>query len=205
MRTPRNKTQTLDDNTFASNPGLVTLSHDKLRRLQPNLYLSWFQKRFKPQLEQKVQFWLTHIDEHLSNGDSRAAVAVSTEPPLVAAYTDELDCVVLLEFPYEVVAAIPFEVGTRLLTINTYGSRDNGVASDLKVGPGDCGRWGNFAPFVAEFFSDDIERIETRKSQISEEEWKHTQQLGIEALQSEIEPRSGRPLLCFQTHEEIFG
>ncbi len=205
MRRPIQKTQTLNDDTFASNPGMVTLSHEKLRALQPNLYPSWLKRRLDPKFAEKVQWWFTHIEEHLSNGDSRAAVVVATQPPLVAAYTDELDCVVLLEFDYEVVAAINFEVGTKLLTINTYGPRDNGVASDLKVGLGDEGRWGNFAPFIAEFFSDDIERIEARKAQVAEDEWKRTGKLGFEALQSGVHSRSGRPLLCFKTAEEVFG
>ncbi len=199
------KTQTLDDNTFASNPGLITLSHTKLSCLQPNLYPSWLKKLCDLKIDKKTQFWLTHIEEHLSNGDSRAAVVVSVEPPLVAAYTDELDCVVLLEFDYHVAEAIDFKVGTRLLTVNTYASRENGVASDLKTGSEDLGNWGNFAPFIAEFFSDDITRIQARKEEISEDEWKRTEVMGIEALHSGVSPRSGRPLLCMKTAAEVLG
>ncbi len=205
MRKPISKTQTLDDNTFASNPGLITLSHSKLRCLQPNLYPSKLRKFLNPNIEKNIQFWLTHIEEHLSNGDSRAAIVVSVEPPLVAAYTDELDCVVLLEFDYHAAAAIDFKMGTRLLTVNTYASREEGVASDLKIGSEDLGNWGNFAPFIAEFFSDDMARIQARKAEISEDEWKRTEVMGMEALRSGVAPRSGRPLLCMKTAAEIFG
>ena len=42
----------------------------------------------------------TYLKEQLLHGDSRAAVVVSVDPLLlVAAYTDELDCVALLRFP----------------------------------------------------------------------------------------------------------
>jgi len=40
------------------------------------------------------------ISNHLKMGDSRAAVVISIHPKLViAAYTDELDCVAMLQFP----------------------------------------------------------------------------------------------------------
>ena len=42
------------------------------------------------------------IAEHLIFGDSRAAVVISIYPKLiVAAYSDELDCVAMLLFPRE--------------------------------------------------------------------------------------------------------
>ena len=196
MRMPRTKTQTLNDDTFASNPGMVTLSHAKLRRLQPELYLSWMQKIRNPEHQKKLEYFLTHVEEHLSHGDSRAAVVVSTQPFLVAAYTDELDCVVLLQFPQELVPDTLMRNGTRLLTVNTYDERSKGIAPDLKVGPGDLGRWGNFMPFIAEFLSEDDEQINTRKKAIGESEWQRTEMLGREALCNGVKPRNGEPMGC---------
>ena len=38
--------------------------------------------------------------EHLEHGDSRAAIVISTDPELlIAAYTDELDCIAMLRLP----------------------------------------------------------------------------------------------------------
>ena len=172
------------------------MSHSKLRRLQPELYLSWMQKIRNPEYQKKLEYFLTHVEEHLSNGDSRAAVVVSIDPFLVAAYTDELDCVVLLQFPQELVPDTLMRNGARLLTVNTYDERSKGIAPDLKVGPGDFGRWGNFMPFIAEFFSEDDEQINIRKKAIEESEWQRTEMLGREALRNGAKPRSGEPMSC---------
>src|SRR5258708_34960921 len=94
------------------------------------------------------------VDEHLRLGDSRAAVAVRGSPMLVAAYTDELDCVAVLEFPSKFVKRFALEQGSRLLTVNTYTALPS-VAPDLFAGSGSLDRWQNFYPLIAEFLSDD--------------------------------------------------
>src|SRR5262249_13829871 len=96
---PKQTTRTLDDSTSASDPGGVSVSHKKLRLLRPDLYgLRGLVHRVRSGLgygfPQRV-----YIEEQLQHGDSRAAVVVLTKPLLVAAYTDELDCVALLRFP----------------------------------------------------------------------------------------------------------
>jgi hypothetical protein len=51
-------------------------------------------------------------------GDSRTAVAVGLESHLVAAYSDELDCVARLRF--RLTPVIYLEIGSGLLTVKTY-------------------------------------------------------------------------------------
>ena len=117
-----NRTKTLDDSTFATDPGQIRLSRKKLRVLRPDLYglhglwqlvLAYFRLGW-PQR--------TYIEEQLHCGDSRAAVVISTSPLLIAAYTDELDCIAMLRFPSEFVDQYHLSKGTRLLTVNCYGS-----------------------------------------------------------------------------------
>ena len=56
---------------------------------------------------------------------------ISIEPKiLIAAYTDELDCVAMLEFPKEPLREYSLSVGSRLLTVNVY-ERKNKTDSDL--------------------------------------------------------------------------
>ena len=64
---------------------------------------------------------MQRIAEHLEHGDSRAAIVVSTDPELlIAAYTDELDCVAMLRLPKEpLVSKYSLLRGSRLLTVNT--------------------------------------------------------------------------------------
>jgi hypothetical protein len=124
---------------------------------------------------------------------------MQTTPLLIAAYTDEFDCVAMLHFPRSCVPTRDLQPGTRLLTVNTYTLRLLGVARDLTPGPGDYRRYGNFAPLIAEFLSDDEQRITERKAQINEAEWNRTWSLGQEFLQQHgLKARDGRPMFCLK-------
>ena len=180
MRAPKSETLTLNDDTYASHPGLVLLSQSKLKRLEPDLFPSWWWKVCNAAAWKKLEYFRIHIEEHLNNGDSRAAIVLKTRPLVVAAYTDELDCVALLRFPGELAVEDNLKEGSRLLTVNTYRWREQGIAPDLTFGEGDYKRYGNFAPFIAEFLSDDKEHIEQRKAQIGEDEWQRTWQMANE-------------------------
>ena len=184
----------LDDSTYASDPGGLTLSHDKLREMRPDLYgfagaVESVLGALRLTLSQKV-----YLKEALYHGDSRAAVVVSTSPLLVAAYTDELDCIALLRFPDELVEQYGLKEGTGLLTVNTYAEDDPTSGSDLIRGPEDTGNWAGFHPLIADFVSDDSEAIQQRKQEIAKEEWKRAYLLGKQYLSGgHGSPRDGRP------------
>jgi hypothetical protein len=138
--------------------------------------------------------WINGFAARLWKGDSRAAVVVSVAPLLIAAYTDELDCVALIRFPQELAQLYGLEVGSRLLTVNGY-VRDEGVAKDLIPGPASYHRYGNFIPLIAEFLSEDGPRIEFRKQEIAEPEWQRARELGDAYLSRPgLRYRDGRPL-----------
>ena len=85
-----------DDNTQASDPGEFSLDRKEFRRLEGytgivGLFWKWKGREFEEILT-----------EHLSFGDSRAAVVVSENPLLVAAYSDEIDGVAMLKFSKQV-------------------------------------------------------------------------------------------------------
>jgi hypothetical protein len=115
------------------------------------------------------------IVEHMDFGDSRAAVVVGVDPILVAAYTDELDCVAMLRFPSQA-GGTPLEIGSRLLTVNTYYRQ--GHDPDLHPGPGSKGRYGRLYPIIADFICADQGRVEKRKSEIDSAEWERATILG---------------------------
>jgi hypothetical protein len=189
---------TIDHNTFASSPGKVRLSRHKLSLLQPEMdsLIRWLRLLMKTPIYPGRSRWLKHIEEHLWYGDSRAAVVVRTSPLLVAAYTDELDCVAILHFDDRFAKDYDLQIGSRLLTVNTYYNSD-AFAGDLRRGPAASGRWGNFAPFIADFLSDDLDRIQERKNEISDSEWDTTEEHGKRWLYDcAFSPREGAPLLC---------
>ena len=189
-----NRTQTLDDSTLATAPGHVRLSHSKLRVLRPELYgirglwnqaLAYFRLAW-PQR--------TYIEEQLECGDSRAAVVISISPLLIAAYTDELDCIAMLRFPDQFVGQYHLSKGSRLLTVNCYGSLPD-YDPDLILGPKLIVRWTGFHPVIADFLTDDLARVDLLKSQITEDEWARALEMGTEYVKCFPNvARDGRPV-----------
>jgi hypothetical protein len=169
-----------DDRTAATDPGRIRLSQERFHRLEPLAVglPTELARRFATRAEFERM-----LDEHMQLGDSRAACVLSIEPLLVAAYTDELDCVALLRFPAWLVEEHDLKFGRRLLTVNTY-MRGQRIAPDLAAGPRQLGQWVNFYPVIAEFVSDDVRRIAERKAAITEEEWKRCALMGNESLRS---------------------
>lgn len=171
----------------ASDPGGVAPSIAKLRRLQPDAgdhAHEWFAK-------------------HLQEGDSRAAVVLELSPLLVAAYSDDLDCAVVLRFPDELVQQHALERGSRLLTVNTY-SAWGPRRPDLLLGPAAHRGWNNVTPLIAEFLSDDSERIELRKQAIAEDEWRRCEEAGrhLLSVRGAERARDGRPYHSGYVHGE---
>ena len=180
----------------ASDPGNVRLSREKLEVLYPNFFTSsGLLMRVWKSLAGSAPFSPSAIDKHLRYGDSRAAVVVSVSPLLVAAYSDERDCVVMLRFSEELVATYRLKPGSRLMTVNTYMQGPKRPVADLIEGPLSRGNWHNVIPMIADFLSDDTGTIESRKQAIKDEEWQRTAKLGAEYVQKKPgKARDGRPL-----------
>ena len=171
----------------AANPGKVHLSFERLLRFHPDFFLE--RDGFDP-LEQSAL-----IAMRLLFGDTRAAVVMGVEPNLiVAAYSDDLDAVALLRFSAKHVEAHQLSVGSRLLTVNTYTS-GAGLAGDLFAGPApQSAAFCNFHPLIADFLTEDRERLAQLRQSISEMEWIRARALGQAALAAHCPTRSGRPL-----------
>lgn len=167
----------------------LTLSDERLHRLQPKLFDT---ARWASQADRDS--WLEAIRDTLTRGTSHAAVVVDAAESIVACYTDELDCVVLLQFDAGFGLVHGWQKGTRLLSLNSYGARDQGIAPDLVPGPGDNGRWGNVWPLIADLLTDDHAGLAARKRAVTEAEWERTGQLGRSRLASASVPRDGKPL-----------
>lgn len=187
-------TRTLDDSTLASNPGGISLSQTKLKALRPDLYgIGGIKETLKEFFQVGLPMRI-YIKEQLQNGDTRAAVVVSIAPLIVAAYTDELDCVAMLEFPSFLKKTYDLEIGARLLTVNCYGQGGN-YPRDFILGPKLIERWTSFHPMIAEFLSHDLDHIDARKREISEVEWDRAKRMGDEYLQARPGvTRDGRPI-----------
>ena len=179
----------LDNHSFASNPGGVKLSLARLGEMEPLLASA------PPAIlsDESRNRWVGLLTEHLLYGDTRAAVVVATDPLLVAAYSDDMDAVVILQFPQWLVQEHRLTVGSRLAAVNTFPARPLGT--DIVRGPDAQQKWRNVYPIMSDFVTDDQDRLRQLKASIGEEEWEHCRALGqAYRRQFPLQVRSGSPL-----------
>lgn len=189
--------KTINDQSYASNPGNIKLSYEKLCSFHPELFTyQGLWNRWRKIFNKDQIFWHTRHREHMETGDSRAALVISVNPLLIAAYTDELDCIAMLQFPDGLVHSYNLYVGKKLLTVNIYWYGD-ALATDLENGPSAFHRYANFSPLIAEFLTHDQHRTEQLKSQISEQEWARAYDLARVYIEKNgFQARDGLPMNC---------
>lgn len=160
----------------AFNPGLFDLNKSKLKALRPQL--------FGLRLGVKnIDTW-QNIYTQLNDGDIEPAVVVSTDPLLVACYSDDMDAVALFCFPQEVGLARGWHLGTRLIATAAYNSLLMKGNKDLDCGPRNCGRFKAYGPVIADLYTDNTERLERKKREIPQELWDYTTALGLRYVES---------------------
>ena len=159
----------------------LTVSSGRLKHLCPELYrfssyISGIGFRFGLVKESPYH----DIVQRLATGESAPAVVISESPFLVAAYSPQIDAVAVLWFWHPRVIRKGFAKGTKLLSINSYEKQfDAGLHGDLFPGPERTSNThSNFVPVIAEFTSDDNERIKVIKRHIDKDAYHRAQALG---------------------------
>lgn len=199
-------TKTLDNKSMASFTAGVSLSLERLERMEPGLQ-GWRGRLFDWRLSLGHRGLLKAKDvfaEHLMHGDAAPALVVSLKPLHVAAYANEIDAVVMLSFEREPGALITghnLEVGKRLLAIATYAPRhdEGGYARDIIPGPANSGLFGDASLLIADFLSEDDARLMLLKSAIPKKRWDHLNALTTQYREYfGVRTRRGDPLsVCF--------
>ncbi|MDE6626165.1 MAG: hypothetical protein K2K56_07330 [Lachnospiraceae bacterium] len=158
----------MDQTTSAQNAGEVHLSKRKFKELRDDVLKVPFLKKgyYNRQFER--------INQYLAHGDTQPAVVTSLNPLVISAYSDEMDAVVLLRFPYEMQNMYILKKGMRLVTSNVY-FRGSQIAADIIVGEKYLNRWVDFIPMVQLFLSDDEEFIKQRIGMFQEEMWERVE------------------------------
>lgn len=159
-----------DSSTAASNPGNILLSEKKWNKIVNDLYSV---------SKNRVKYYKTSVQGHLAHGDSQPAVVISAAPLLVAAYSEDMDAVIICKFPEYFKQTYDLKIGSKLICINTYG-RGNTISLSIHPGPKYLGVWTDFYPLIADFLSEDVEYIKKKKQTIEEEKWAHVKALGDE-------------------------
>ena len=167
--------------TASTHPARLKLSKRLLQNVEPEFrgqQLKHWQEKDRQQGTSRVEGTVETLATHLDRGDARAALVAAISPDvLVAAYTDELDCIAMLRFPHDIADIYDLEAGTRLITCNFYQKTDYGVALDLSPGPETSERWDDFHPLIGNFLSADDERLAELELEIPPEEWQRTEEL----------------------------
>jgi hypothetical protein len=190
MRSPHDK-------TFAGNPGRIKIDRKKLARYERNfqgcigVIAKFLFALFR------VPGEVAAIEEHAQKGDCNAATVVNLDPLIVAAYSDELDAVALLQFSNREREEYGLEVGSMLVSANKYFREVARTdADDITMGPANHGRWRNFQPVILNFIASDPQRLEAICAGIPHSQWQRCLDLGIEKLQRfPHQIRKGSPFL----------
>lgn len=155
----------LNPDSAAENPGNIRLSAKKYRQIKKLLGNNRVKFPFSLSLKKR-------IDEYLCMGDTQPAVVVSLSPLTVAAYSDEMDAVVMLRFPDKLAEQYALTEGTRLVTSNVYAFRRGfNVAKDIFIGKKYLDRYSDFIPMVSLFLSESEDFIRSRTALFDEKVW----------------------------------
>ncbi len=178
--------QPVGQGSGASHPGHLSLDIKLLIQVEPELrgahHDAW-NELDEREGTSRVKGTFDVVAGQIERGDSRAALVLRVEPNvLVAAYTDELDCVAVLKFPARTAKTFNLRPGVRLITCNYYRKKDDGVVRDLQPCDKASKRWQNFHPVIGSFLSSDTTRLQKLIDEIDDGEWQRAEEQGAEWL-----------------------
>ena len=181
-----------DQKTYATDAINIDLDFEKLKFLMPDLFTIIGRLKYKFQ-HLGLDSYIGRIEEHIRLGDSQGALVVDTNPLLIAAYNEDIDCVVMLRYKKEIQERYQFKVNDRLVCVNTFGQLEE-LQPDLIPGENNTNIWNMVHPIVADLVSSSNQIINTRKQEIGDEGYTHIRALADEYLEkNKWVSRDGRP------------
>lgn len=181
----------------ASIPGMLPMSKEKYRQILNNfLKLDVFQSN-------EIITSFPFINENFIYGDTQPAIVVSLSPLVISAYSDELDAVLFLKFPKELVSSYNLHEGMRLTAATVYPSAKR-LSKDIFPGQSYNGHFKNFEPMIHLFLSYDDEKALELTSHFSEDVWAYVEQLTAERAKKRCKPRDGFYFLMPEKKFRIF-
>ena len=153
----------------AENPGKVKFSYKKYYSFR-NRINTTFGGRFH------ADMCIDGVTRALFYGDTQPALVVSVSPLTVAAYSDEIDGVLMLRFPDTFVEKYSLYPGMRLTTSNVY-FRLEQFPADIVIGENFCRRYNDFLPIVQLFIGKNDEKIKAKTALFSEDVWNRVSEM----------------------------
>lgn len=138
----------INKDTYAENKSNIRLSKEKYNEIKELFDFNKSEFSFYKKAKGKVK-------AYLKGGDLQPAIVCSLFPLLIAAYSDEMDAVVLLKFPSSFINKYKLEEGQRLVTSNVYWPKNIlSVAEDIFIGENYSGYYRDVIPIVSLFLCD---------------------------------------------------
>ena len=165
--------------SYSDNPANIRPKKSMVKPLCPELGSMKFKyvwERFAFNLANSKPLW-KYFCEIMKTHDANPAIVCSTRPLLVAAYSCDLDCAVLIRYPDEFVNRFGLKQKMKLLSVNSY---DQMKLDDVVPGPRSSGLWGSFLPRIANFLSDDEQMIKRKINGFSLDVWDRVWECGVE-------------------------
>ena len=125
------------------------------------------------------------VSRALCYGDTQPALVTSLSPLTIAAYSDEMDGVLMLRFPDEFVDKFNLYSGMRLTTSNIY-FRYEEFPDDIMVGENFSRSYNDFLPIVQLFIGKNDKKIMEKTELFGEDVWKRVE--ACAALYTEKHP-----------------
>jgi len=130
------------------------------------------------------------LDTYVRNGDVQPAFVYNINPLIISTYNDEIDNILLLEFPNEFVTKYELKVGDRLLSANVYTIKRKPTYKDILPGVGNKMRYNEIYPLIIKFLIKDDYNAE--KYVFSDFIWEYVENLTHAYFKfSEGKPRDG--------------
>ena len=152
----------------ASNQANVKFSYKKYYSFR-NRINTTFGGRFRSDM------CIDYVARALCYGDTQPALVVSVSPLTIAAYSDEMDGVLMLRFPDEFVDKFNLYPGMRLTTSNVY-FRGEGFPADIMIGEDFCHQYTDFLPIVQLFLGKNNEKIKAKAELFGEDIWSRVEE-----------------------------
>ena len=160
------------------NPGKFKMDKKLVKQLRPEVY------SFKQTMTDLGDL-PSMLKDSMKKGDTQPAVVVSVDPLLVACFAADMDAVALLCLPTEYGMLRNYQVGTKLLTVNSYDldkMNKKRRSEDIFEGEHTSGRFRMYGPLIADLYTKNTKRLEEIKAQIPEEVWNYVAELGEEYM-----------------------
>lgn len=123
---------------------------------------------------------------------------------LIAAYNEDIDCIVMLVFEDKIQNKYNFKIQDRLVCVNTFAEISQ-LQSDLIPGKNNSGMWTLVHPIIADLVSSDATKIEKRKNEIGDKGYEYIWQLATDYLKlKKGVSRIGKPIFSDQVIPQYF-